>query len=109
MGSGSRTYFSGYDVTDFDKYFSNIVRFYGNAYIHYDFDKVGFEQQDILARVQNETFTFQFITSEQNGLIWLDDRQEEDLRMYLAVKVRLYTVHIDIFNQNVLFKNYEVI
>ncbi|XP_052079469.1 uncharacterized protein LOC127717737 isoform X2 [Mytilus californianus] len=84
--TGSRQYFSGYDVTDFDKYFSNIVRFHGNAYIHYDFDKVGFEQQDILARVQNETFTFQFITSEQNGLIWLDDRQDEDLRMYLAVK-----------------------
>jgi len=84
-GSSGRTYFSGYDVTDFDKYFSNIVRFHGNAYIHYDFDKVGYQQQDILTPVRNETFTFQFITSENNGLIWLDDRT--DLRMYLAIKV----------------------
>ncbi|CAC5385983.1 unnamed protein product [Mytilus coruscus] len=93
VSSGSRKYFEGFDVTDFDKDFSYIVRFSGNAYIHYDFDK--FKQQDILVRVQNETFIFQFITSEQNGLIWLDDRQEEDLRMYLAVKDGYLWFHID--------------
>lgn len=83
----SRTYFSGYDVTDMDKYFSNIVRFHGNAYIHYDFDKVFYEQKDIFTPSVNETFTFQFITNENNGLIWLDDRENEDLRMWLAIRV----------------------
>ncbi|XP_052102861.1 uncharacterized protein LOC127736386 [Mytilus californianus] len=95
VSSGSREYFEGFNVTDFGMDFSYIVRFYGNAYIHYDFGKIRLEQQDILVRVQNETFIFQFITSEQNGLIWLDDRQEEDLIMYLAVKDGYLWFHID--------------
>lgn len=85
--SNGRGNYGGYS----DLFFTYIIRFDGTAYIGYDFNDIfsQYQYQEVLTPVQNETFTFNFITNQPDGLIWLDDRKDENLKMYLAVRVGL--------------------
>lgn len=67
------------------RYSTHTIRFLGSAYIHYDFGAFGVNAPKMMEVVSNETFHFQFITKKANGLLWLDNRQNQ--LMYIAIKV----------------------
>ncbi|XP_060080039.1 uncharacterized protein LOC132559438 [Ylistrum balloti] len=58
----------------------NMVRFKGDGgYLHYDLSKLGQIHHAMILEAQIENFSFNFITSQRNGLIWMDDRKTEQL------------------------------
>ncbi|OWF43128.1 uncharacterized protein LOC110460116 [Mizuhopecten yessoensis] len=64
---------------------NNMVRFMGNgAYIFYNLTAWGQKHQSMLLEAQIENFSFKFITSERDGLIWIDDRSTEQLYIGLV-------------------------
>ncbi|XP_062614011.1 uncharacterized protein LOC134275752 isoform X2 [Saccostrea cucullata] len=75
------------------RYSTHTIRFIGGAYIHYDFATFGINAPKMMEQVSNETFYFQFITKKANGLLWLDNRQNQI--MYLAMKDGYLVFHID--------------
>ncbi|KAK3601345.1 hypothetical protein CHS0354_011952 [Potamilus streckersoni] len=67
---------------------SKIIRFLGNSYIQYDFNVL---LQEPLSPVNNETHTFQFITTVGDGLLWLFKGENREV------------IHISLKNGDLLF------
>ncbi|XP_069108101.1 uncharacterized protein [Argopecten irradians] len=59
---------------------NNVVRFNGDgSYLHYNFTKWGQQHANMLLEAETETFSFRFITSQRDGLLWMDNRGTEQL------------------------------
>ncbi|KAJ8319909.1 LOW QUALITY PROTEIN: hypothetical protein KUTeg_001496 [Tegillarca granosa] len=63
---------------------SNIIRFDRAAYVGYEFTSYVTLYPEMFYQARNESLSFQFITNEANGLIWMDNGP--DRVMYLAIK-----------------------
>jgi len=64
------------------------LKFYDGVYIHFNMTKFQHACPPLVEETNIESFTMQFNTNEDQGLIWLDKRP--DLLMYLAVVVSIY-------------------
>ena len=62
---------------------SKIIRFLGNSFIRYDF---GVLTAEMLSPSNKESLSMQFITQDEDGLIWLFEGSGND-KLHLSVKV----------------------
>ena len=65
---------------------SKIIRFLGNSFIRYDF---GVLTAEMLSPSNKESLALQFVTDDEEGLIWLFEGPGKD-KIHLSVKVRKY-------------------